>query len=767
MSLDNFSKAGSTEAIPSASNEEKSAIKLFGDSALYELNQSAFGLAQSVGLEGHLPIMAVPEESESAVGRNLQMLGRGVGSFLPTLGVALSTKFAFGKLVSPRFVGSENLLLQKSAIGLNVAESGIAGAVTGALLKPTDKTSAETWSGFVTDRAVSGLTNGLSFSVLTSMTFGLNKFAGTKLSQALGAEAFLKSAPINGLISGAAGGLLNVETSTFVSQGKLTTDRNKIYSSVYEAGVMGGLFGLTAFASNHMAREENSSHLRPSNAAHTNALDSDAAHTNVLTSDATYTKALTLFPNDMEPRPLNLTGLTTVEPPALTHYPIKANGSVLPDFPKTYREATWSSPAPAVEHSSNLERLNAHFSDDPLLLDTLLRYKRGSGSALINSLADYIDDNPAKRLPFAKEQAERGQPFDAQRFKALEHLEEIYGRDSSTVSGLVQHEANDYFLSGLVRFINKDPQKHSELVRNLVQEGADETGLSPVRLEALHIIQKHFKGEPTVVTKLSTSRLDGEELMSVADFVALNPEAHARLVVEQVEKHEISSNTLDPMRLQAIIDLGNQSGPDSPILTKLFSKEEKRPNDFLCSLNYFIRESPKTRLPIIEKLVQEDTPPWFYDLQRLEAKEKLEQLFGAKSETLDQIYKVEKYNWDLQEIIDFAGNESDTRVPLMHRIMAASPEPGQLNFHRLLALEDLSNKLHDEPELADRLFRQIKVGSEPLQISQFIEPDPAANIPFLRKVLDLGASGSSLSKLSELKNVFLITQTTIKRLDKS
>ena len=78
-----------------------------------------------------------------------------------------------------------------------------------------------------------------------------------------------------------------METSTFVSQGKLTTDRNKIYSSVYESGVMGGLFGLTALASN----PENSSHLRPSNAAHKNALDSDAAHTNVLTSDATYTKS--------------------------------------------------------------------------------------------------------------------------------------------------------------------------------------------------------------------------------------------------------------------------------------------------------------------------------------------------------------------------------------------------------------------------------------------------------------------------------------------
>ena len=125
--------------------------------------------------------MAVPEESESAVGRNLQMLGRGVGSLSADARRRRVHKVCVREAGQPKISsGSENLLLQKSAIGLNVAESGIAGAVTGALLKPTDKTSAETWSGFVTDRAVSGLTNGLSFSVLTSMTFGLNKFAGSK-----------------------------------------------------------------------------------------------------------------------------------------------------------------------------------------------------------------------------------------------------------------------------------------------------------------------------------------------------------------------------------------------------------------------------------------------------------------------------------------------------------------------------------------------------------------------------------------------------------
>ena len=243
MHLDNFA-----EILPEKSEKsDSSPLALFGKSAWYELHQSAFGLAQTVGLESHLGAVPEPEAADSAVGRNLQMIGRGAGSFLPTIAVAVATKFALGRILhAPSAEAAESLLLKRSVIGLNMAESAVTGVVTGSLLKPTDEGSAKNWASFVADRAAGGLTNGLSFAGLTLTTFAINRLASTELFSSIGAEGLLKSAPVSGFVSGAAGGVIIVELNSLVNDKKFTTDGGKIYNSVYESAVVGGFFGVTA-----------------------------------------------------------------------------------------------------------------------------------------------------------------------------------------------------------------------------------------------------------------------------------------------------------------------------------------------------------------------------------------------------------------------------------------------------------------------------------------------------------------------------------------
>ena len=124
----------------SKKSQEPTLIELFADSALYELHQSVYGLAQAAGLESHIGQREEPVEQSGRIDRLAQILGRGVGSFLPTAAVAVGTRFGLGRVLE--HAGSaESLLLKRSVIGLSIAESAATGAITGSLLKPSGEAS--------------------------------------------------------------------------------------------------------------------------------------------------------------------------------------------------------------------------------------------------------------------------------------------------------------------------------------------------------------------------------------------------------------------------------------------------------------------------------------------------------------------------------------------------------------------------------------------------------------------------------------------------
>ena len=76
----------------SVNKTEQGLGDLFAQSALYEMHQSAFGLAQTVGLQKRVPTMEQLKAADSWIGQHAQIVGRGVGNFLPTVAVALTTR---------------------------------------------------------------------------------------------------------------------------------------------------------------------------------------------------------------------------------------------------------------------------------------------------------------------------------------------------------------------------------------------------------------------------------------------------------------------------------------------------------------------------------------------------------------------------------------------------------------------------------------------------------------------------------------------------
>ena len=95
----------------------------FTQSAGYELHQSAYGLAQTFGLADLVTKEEAPAETQSSVGQHLQMIGRGVGSFLPILAIGMASRYGVGKMLGASAGAAEQLFLKRSALGLRAWSS--------------------------------------------------------------------------------------------------------------------------------------------------------------------------------------------------------------------------------------------------------------------------------------------------------------------------------------------------------------------------------------------------------------------------------------------------------------------------------------------------------------------------------------------------------------------------------------------------------------------------------------------------------------------
>ena len=251
--LDQF--LGTSSDTDSVNKTEQGLGDLFAQSALYELHQSAFGLAQTVGLQDHVPTMEQLKAADSWIGQHAQIVGRGVGNFLPTVAVALTTRFAAGRAMEHFGIGSENLVLKRSAIGFSTAESAATGLVTGALLKPTDDTVAHDWGSFVLDRAKGGASGALTYGALNLTALGWKSIAESKFAANLGADTVLKNSFVTGAISGLPGGFVSIQADSLMNEGRLSTDMNKIGQSAYEMGVVGALLGATTSGLSRLSKD--------------------------------------------------------------------------------------------------------------------------------------------------------------------------------------------------------------------------------------------------------------------------------------------------------------------------------------------------------------------------------------------------------------------------------------------------------------------------------------------------------------------------------
>lgn len=221
-------------------DQESSLTELFGRSALYESRQAVVGLAQTFGLESYVGELAQPKEAGDSVGQHAQMLGRAAGGLLPTLAIAVGSRYVFGRVLAHDAATAEHALLKRTTFGLSIAESGATGFLSGSLLTPTEGAAKDDAGSFVYDRLRSGASSALSFAIMSASSSGLSKMASSELGVKLGAEKVMRIGAVNGFVSGLAGGVANVEADSLVRQGRFDYDQQHLGKSMYEMALFGG-----------------------------------------------------------------------------------------------------------------------------------------------------------------------------------------------------------------------------------------------------------------------------------------------------------------------------------------------------------------------------------------------------------------------------------------------------------------------------------------------------------------------------------------------
>ncbi len=455
MSLDQFNDIPEEGA---SSRNKPGGAELLAKSALYELDQSAYGLAQVAGLQDRVGELARPKEADSRTGRFLQSIGRGAGDLLPTLAAGAVSRFAFGKILE-HSGSAESFAFKRTAIGLSLAESASTGALTGALLKPTDGTAADSLGGLVGDRVTGGASSALSFALLGLTAHGWNRFASSETVARFGADTILKNAMVTGAASGAVGGLVNLQLNSVITDGKFTTDSGKIADSVVEIATMSALFGGTARTLGFLRSSGVSSagaQWQPSEPAHRSAdLSFNGTKMSYLTHGAKVFRDSSVHESIASPF-LDLDPSSDTWNSSQLHHFVDGNPSKRSEIAQRIFKDGYPSYDFDQKILLGIERMYDHLSAQGDYFDRFIKLDRDDP----HHMADFVDKEPVRHTALIKvlldDPLNRKSVFDSTNLNALSVLTKQMGKELAELPTLSNLYSSSSDLWRLAKFIDFD-----------------------------------------------------------------------------------------------------------------------------------------------------------------------------------------------------------------------------------------------------------------------------------------------------------------------
>ncbi len=735
MTLDQFAiEANSDDARP---DPKRSVGELFSSSAYYELHQAAYGLAQTVDLQQHLDRISEPEAADTFIGRQAQLVGRGIGSFLPVIAIAAGAKFALGRALSHTEVAAENLLLKKSAIGLSIGESALTGAVSGSLLKPTDDATAKNGLSFLADRVQGGVSNALAFSAMSLSTHGLDMMANSHFAASLRVDGLLKNSLISGVVSGALGGVANVEADSLVSTGRFSADGDKLLQSASDMAVMGGLFGATSSILARVGRSDTG----PLNSS------SDKVDTsNTLAPAATAAGAETGLPLKVA----TVSGADAVYTPDAIE-PINTVDSS--HKLSTIAEMSPTETAATRPEKSNVEikrELRGHFRSEPEAFAKLLNlvHKEGSNS-LLSEINEYITDSPATRVPSLATLMRESPDINLiqpTRMVALESLNRQFGAESNEMQRILKTERTaDRFgieLADLAKFVDAAPASRIPLVKEALGQSTDPSYLTSERLDGVERLRAiYHDGDPFMTGLLEAeSKERSIKLGSLAKFIQENPSENSRLVQEFLNAEDFN---LSGERLKTLNKVASIFGKDSQVYDTLLQASKGPRSVDISELNTSLESMSELRKGMIEDIVASGSELASIAPSHLDGLEKLQRIYPNDFQDLSKLYDLENFDGgeetSLSVIADWVLESPQKRGPLFDKLLS-SAELRPISFENLVSLEKISDTVGAESPAMQFVFDSLRHDSYEISLpsiaNAFVFDDTKSLLEKLAKVDD-------------------------------
>ena len=711
--LDQYSEPPRAE---SREFEQPGLTELFAKSASYELHQSVYGLAQTVALEGLVGKMEPPQQADGAVEKLAQMLGRGVGDFLPTLAVAAGVRFGFGRVL-PLAAGAESLILKRSAIGLSVAESATTGTITGALFKPSDQATASDWRSFAADRALGGGAGAVSFAALTLGTLGWSRLAGHSWVERLGADRVLKSSFVSGLASGVAGGLANVEINSLLSDGKVTIDGATIGKAMGEMAIMGGLFGATTSGL---------------------ALLSRAGRASLPASPLDARDRL-----DLERQETSLNSLFGAESPTVTRLETVLGAShqaTLPDLAK-FIEQSPQTRVPLIEKlvdagaeklpvgAGNLKgylQLSGQLEGDEQLRIEL--FSRLTGRSNPADLAEFLAEAPQNQA-FLKTALALGiDDSGLAQLPALQSISQYIDSEPSLMAQLIKLGREKLNFNALDHNIGNFPQEGTRSLKDLLamrpqphweSSEAVNQALNSLRLsryfpegaDPMPSVRNYSSWRQSDVTRVLCNFMDGERIG--------RPE-----IVRQLMHSDWDGYSVTKEHLETLERLYKHFGSEKNAFADLLSHFEERNAHALTAVATFLEEDPQTNKAVVETILQYPKPVFSApQYSRLKALAALNLEFGADSPAVTRLLEREgTAPMLLKSVADFIGHDAARKL-MVQQLLDLDTPVGFLT----------------EPQLVGRWRLNAHFGSDSTVMQKLSGYDPGSlNLDYLAKFVDGG-----------------------------
>ncbi len=726
MALD--SNLGNDNSDPGETNKERTGAALFADSALYELHQSAFGLAQTVGLQEAVGKMEEPKEADSFIGRNLQMLGRGVGGLLPTVGLAIGARFAVGRAMERTGMSAEGVLSKRSVIGLNAVESGATGFASGALLKPTDDAKANSWTSFVQDRAFGGVSGGLSFAALSMTSLGLNKLASAEAARAFKLDKVLGNAFVSGTASGALGGAINVELNSVLSEGKVNTNWDSIGKSMYEQGVIGGLmgFGASKLASQKAPADQN---IRPvevgiAGSANPARLTDFAAPTDLKVSGEVVPQLAGARIGDSSHR------VEAVQPELLPSPPLRPPSLV------------------SAASTPHLAELITRFESSPATVQSLIGVLGHSESAL-RDVADFIGKSSDKNASLVESLvriSDNPAVFTRNFLRTAADLTQFVDKNSETFAKIVDTTANWHVsqLSDLAEYVAEDPKSRLSLLEFAANGEAPEQWLNAPALRKIESVAGRINlGFTTTKAVVSSSNFGANEIGEVDDFLAIHSSDQARSLARMWFHNNLVGDYSDAGKLAPLETISSRLELDDATTKRLLGAKES----YSAVEHYrgFLNGDSPDAVPLLKRIIAVDAPETYDSMAfQLPSISRISSQLGFDSKPFEKLLALHAERGVSFQSLEAALNQRPNGLRELERFtedpdLVKVPLGDGYVWRGALAIHGLKDYLGDDVKTLADSFNSGGLRYQAPRLYEYISEDPESRGPLLREMLEAGA----------------------------